>query len=445
MMSMKQNKGHHIWAGWLNILLGMFAIFFFLFANGMGQQLRPGGFLQLDKRFNVGGDSIGIADFYNRFRMELGASLNEQLYVFSSVDIRFYDLPRVSNLKQLEDVNRQYPTDLTLWEAYADVYGFLLKNLDIRIGKQRISWGTADKLNPTDNLNPDDFSDLINFAEKIPTWAIKGDYYLGDFTLTGIWVPSLTPILLPRFGSQLFLGDLAPGLRDTLALPSPGLKRSMFAFKISGNLGKWDYSLSYFNGYDDIPVLSRFSLGNPVGANLYMKFPKMQVLGADFATELAGVGFWGEGALFFPEKVIMKTVIGNSVENSVALDDKPYFKFTVGGDYTFPGGWYFNIQWMHGFFTERGNDFLHDYFIGKVDKNIFNDDVKVSLGGGLEIGNWDNVSNTYGYGIFPELVYQAIDNLELTLGAFIVEGQKQAVFGSWKNSDQAYLRMKINF
>ncbi|NOX89261.1 MAG: hypothetical protein GXO77_09545 [Calditrichaeota bacterium] len=438
-------KRHGVRFRMASILIGAFIILFFVFANGKGQQLRPGGFLQLDKRFNVGGDSIGIADFYNRFRMELGGTLNDQLYFFSSVDIRFYDLPRVSDLKQLENLNQQYPTDLSLWEAYIDVYGFLMKNLDLRIGKQRISWGTADKLNPTDNLNPDDFSDLVNFAEKIPTWAIKGDYYLGNFTLTGIWIPSLTPILLPRFGAQLFLGNPAPALRDTLALPSPGLKHSMFAFKVSGNLGTWDYSLSYFNGYDDIPVLYRFSIGNPVGANLYMKFPKMQVIGADFATELAGIGFWGEGALFFPGKVFLKTVIGNTAESSVALDDKPYFKFTIGGDYTFPRGWYFNIQWMHGFFTERGNDFLHDYFIGKLDKNLFNNDVKVSIGGALEIGSWNDISATYGYGIFPELVYQAIDNMELALGAFVAEGKKQALFGAWKNSDQVYLRMKVNF
>ncbi|MDQ7054066.1 MAG: hypothetical protein Q9P14_14720 [candidate division KSB1 bacterium] len=109
----------------------------------------------------------------------------EKVYAFASLDVRFYDLPRVRSLTGLENLNRQYPTDLSVWEAYIDVYGFVLDNFDLRIGKQRLNWGTADRLNPTDNLNPDDFSDLVNFAEKVPTWAVKGSYYVGDFTLTG--------------------------------------------------------------------------------------------------------------------------------------------------------------------------------------------------------------------------------------------------------------------
>ena len=409
------------------------------------QQLRSSGFLQLDKRFNVSGDSVTIADFYNRFRLELSAPLGERLAAFASVDFRFYDLPRAGTLAQLEELSRNFPTELSIWEAYVDVFGFLSQNFDLRIGKQRLAWGTADKLNPTDNLNPDDFSDLVNFAEKIPTWAISGNYYLGDLTLTGVWLPALTPILLPRRGAELFLGSQASGYEDTLALPAPQLDGSMFAFKISGNLGRWDYSLSYFNGYDDIPILSKVKIKSLTSSKLYLKFPKMQVIGADFATELFGVGLWGEGALFLPQKVITSTVLGRFVSTTVALDDKPYFKYTVGGDYTFPGGWYFNGQWMHGFFTERGQDLLHDYFILLLEKQLLQNRIKISLGGGLEVADWQDTENNYGFGLFPELTYQGIDNLELSVGGFRPGGKPSTLFGSWESASQIYLRAKISF
>jgi hypothetical protein len=415
------------------------------------QQPQFSGFLQLDKRFNVGGDSLTTADFYNRFRLEMAAPLGDQLYTFSSVDFRFYDLPRVNSLAGLEDLNRQYPTELSLWEAYIDVYGLLFPNLDVRIGKQRLAWGTADKLNPTDNLNPDDFSDLVNFAEKVPTWAVKGSYYLGDFTLTGVWLPSFTPILLPRGGTSLFLGSEAAAFRDTLTLPAREPKNSMFAFKVSGSLGRWDYSLSYFNGYDDIPISRSFATtldplqtGGSAG-RLELGFPEMQVIGVDFATEIAGFGLWGEGALFFPEKVISKISFGTVSSTVVELDDAPYFKFTLGGDYTFPGGVYLNGQWMHGFFTERGSDALHDYFFTSVEKKFFNDDIKITLGGGLEIAGWNNIGERFGYGVFPELAYQAIDNLEIVIGTFVAGGKPETLLGAWKDADQAYFRVKVNF
>src|SRR5690242_14314508 len=42
-------------------------------------------------------------------------------------------------------------------EAYADVvYG----NAELRIGKQKISWGQLDEIQPTDNLNPEDLSEF---------------------------------------------------------------------------------------------------------------------------------------------------------------------------------------------------------------------------------------------------------------------------------------------
>ncbi len=43
------------------------------------QTTTMGGFLQLDRRFELGGDSVLVADFYNRFRPELSAVLDPRL------------------------------------------------------------------------------------------------------------------------------------------------------------------------------------------------------------------------------------------------------------------------------------------------------------------------------------------------------------------------------
>ncbi|MFV1979895.1 MAG: DUF1302 family protein [Rhodothermia bacterium] len=412
-------------------------------------QARLSGFVSIDKRFDVGTENVLVADFYNRFRSELSAPLGEKLFLFSSLDLRFYDLPRVSSVVDLEDIESLFPTDLSLWEAYAELTGFLFDDLDVRVGKQRIAWGRADRFNPTDNLNPDDFSDLIDFGAKIPTWAIKATYYLGDLELTGVWLPSVIPILLPRGGTSLFLGIESTTIRDTLIVPSAEIKNSMFAFKVGGVFEGWDYSLSYFNGFDDLPAVSKVVVGGngrgPTPEYMELVFPRLEVLGADLATDLGGIGFWGEAGVFWQEEIITRTYDGTGYSASVTLDDRPYVKYTVGGDYTFPGGFYVNGQLVHGFFTERGAGNLRDYLFAQVEKDILQDELQLILGGAFEVGNRSNISDSYGLGFFPAVTYKAIDNLEATLGAFFVGGGPSSLFGAWDSADQVYLRLKVYF
>jgi len=411
-------------------------------------QPKISGFLQLDKRLYINDNALQLDDFYNRFRFETSISPNDKLYLFSSVDFRFYDVARVNKLNDLENINQLFPTNVSLWEAYVSLYGFLFDDLDLKIGKQRISWGTADKLNQTDNLNSKDFSDITNFTEKIPSWAVKASYYLDDYTLTAVWLPNFEPVLLPKNGTSLFLGDDLASFKDSVILPVSKLSNSMFAFKLSSNFAGWDYSFSYFNGYDDIPILTSLNYNSIPGSTnpgkAELSFPRIQVIGADFSTEISGIGFWGEGALIIPEKIITYNSANGVHYTTVALDDKPYFKFTLGGDYTFPDGYYLNVQWMHGFFTERGSA-LNDYFFARLEKTLFNDQLKIALGGVLEVDKWNKVSENYGYGFLPELSYLGIDNLEIAVGTFLVGGKPVSMLGSWRNASQAYLRVKVIF
>jgi len=411
-------------------------------------QPKISGFLQLDKRFYINDNALQLDVFYNRFRFETSISPNDKLYLFSSVDFRFYDVARVNELNDLENINQLFPTNVSLWEAYVSLYGFLFDDLDLKIGKQRISWGTADKLNQTDNLNSKDFSDIINFTEKIPSWAVKVSYYFGDYTLTAVWLPNFEPVLLPKNGTSLFLGDDLASFKDSVILPASKLSNSMFAFKLSSNFAGLDYSFSYFNGYDDIPILTSLNYnpypGNSSMGKAELSFPRIQVIGSDFSTEISGIGFWGEGALIISEKIITYNSVNGVRYTTVALDDKPYFKFTLGGDYTFPDGYYLNVQWMHGFFAERGST-LNDYFFARLEKTLFNAQLKIALGGVLEVDKWNKVSENYGYGFLPELSYLGIDNMEIAVGTFLVGGKPISMLGSWKNASQAYLRVRVIF
>ena len=87
------------------------------------------------------------------------------------------------------------------------------------------------------------------------------------------------------------------------------------------------------------------------GANIKItsSYPRMQVIGVDFAGSLGDLGFWGEDALFIPEDFVMKKITPTpngpvEIQDTLLSSDEPYFKFVLGTDYTFKNGIYLNLS-----------------------------------------------------------------------------------------------------
>jgi len=402
------------------------------------------------------------------------------------LNFRYQNFPDVTSPSDLNNRYSVEPFELQLKEAYIDYYGFLFNKLDLRVGKQRIAWGTADKMNPTDNLNPDDLTDIFDFGEKIPTPAVKATFYLNDdFSLLGIWLPYFTPArfsdnefnypaMLDASLSAQILAQLTgmgfsvsiSSINGTIEMPKKKAKNSMYAFKFSGKLFDFDFSLSYFKGYDDVPIMKEINVNTVTPANTSisynMIYPEMQVIGLDTAGELLEVGVWAEAACFIPEKVntithitITHPLLGviTTVSTNTVLDKEPYFKYTIGLDYTFKNGFYINSQFIHGFFLERGyhQEKSQDYIVARVEKKFFDDKLKIGLNGVVCVKDLDkakkfeNVKKKSGNMWGPEITYYPADSTEFTLGCMVIEGSDETFFGKLKDDDQVYLKFKLYF
>lgn len=412
-------------------------------------------------------DSIRPVDYvFDQLLIEAENS-SDYFLIHASLDLRVWDNPGVGKVSNMTLLDRSYPYQFTLWEAYGTVYDLLIKNLDFSIGKQRIAWGTADKLNPTDNLNPLDLQDPLDFGKRIPTEAIKVAYYprATNWSITGIWLPIFHSALIPRGEFPLsalpqLKGFTIVGFQDTIIQPKRTLSNSGAAFKLAGTLSNWDFSLSYFRGYDALPLedsilispLDKTSGDEETQASLSseLSFPKVQVLGFDLSGELKSVGLWGEFAYWIPKEFHLKEVIPSgkaephfTLKDSVVLKD-PFLKFTLGGDYTFKNGPYLNLQWTHGFYTERAKD-LQDYLTFRAEKKYFNDKFRSSIGGMFDVADWDSLNDETGYSLIPEVTYWPTDNVEIKLGVFYLDGKGKSLLGLWKDQDQVYLRTTFNF
>ena len=424
-------------------LLGILGI-----ALPLGAQVHLGGYLETYQRYWVHADSGRWTWNENRLQIQLEATPAENLHFYTELRLRGLGFPQVHSLEDLQGAHKDpvYPWSLEIREAYADLYDFGLSGLDVRIGRQVIAWGTADKINPTSNLSPYDFEDFFDFGAKLGVNALRATYTRDPWSLEVDLVPVFTPATLPPAGwSAGFLGF--PGatagipLHLRVSIPSPEIQNTQLGLKLSTTLLDWDLSLSYYRGFDGLPLPDTLLMTpNPPALQVHLRYPKIQVVGADVAGALGSVGLWAEAALFVPEDFVQQAPWGLDT----VLQD-PYLKAVIGGDYTFRGGLYVHAQYVHGFLHERG-DSLHDYLVARLEKKFHNDELTLApLGVAATVGDWDDVGHHYGIAWIPEVKYTPTDNLELRLGAFVLHGEGANLFAALKEHDEVFFRVKVSW
>ena len=428
------------------------------------------GSLLTDERFLLT-DKKDWAWNENRLTLKLDKKISSRSKFYSEVWLRNIGLPNITSSADLYNKGIVDPINVELREAYVQIFGFLSKNLDITIGRQRIVWGTADKLNPTDNLNPYDLEDILDFGRHRGSDAVSLNYYINnDFSLQGVYIPIFQPANMPI---GIYADALSPEMElpqgmalnefsDTILMPRYNLAESSTSgLKFKGFVKGVDFSLSYVWGYDGLPFATRntfipIDAFGGININSQLSFLRTHILGADMATSIGGFGLWAEVAAFIPDKDIIMTndfsafypasPVPVTVDSLLLESSKPYVRFVIGGDYNFSNSSYLNFQYMHGFINERGEGNLNDYFFVRYEKKFFNEKLRVApIGGGFIVTDWNKIKDNYTLLFVPEVAYQATDNIEMSLSAAIIEGKGSGVFGNLNDYDMLMFKLKYSF
>lgn len=432
--------------------------------------LKISGSLLTDERFLLT-DKNDWAWNENRLTLKLDKKITSRSKFYSEVWLRNIGLPNITSSADLYNKGIVDPVNFELREAYVQVFGFLSKNLDVTVGRQRIVWGTADKLNPTDNLNPYDLEDILDFGRHRGSDAINLNYYFNNnFSLQGVYIPIFQPANMPI---GIYANALTPEMElpqgmvlnefsDTILMPRYNLAQSSTAgLKFKGFVKGVDFSLSYVWGYDGLPFATRNTF-IPVDAfgsiniNSQLTFSRTHILGVDMATSIGGFGLWAEAAAFIPDKNVIMTndfsafypasPVPVTIDSLLLDSSEPYVRFVLGGDYNFSDGSYVNFQYMHGFINERGQGNLNDYFFARYEKKFFNEKLKIApIGGGFIVTDWNNIKDNYTILFVPEIAYQATDNVEMSLSAAIIDGKGSGVFSNLNNFDMLMFKLKYSF
>ncbi|MFO0618331.1 MAG: hypothetical protein U0414_37400 [Polyangiaceae bacterium] len=221
-------------------------------------------------------------------------------------------------------------------------------------------------------------------------------------------LPFVDPALRYRIHSERIASESSiiqhPTVVDqtTVNLPTPSFENMQASFRLAWTLAEQDFALSYYNGRNDFPVPveehthadNDFTGCDPLDpaacavgllrTDVTFEYPRMHVYGLNIAGEfnpfkkidekINGIGYRFEGALIVPEKRKMRItqdkldltipqpageydydndgVPGGPVP--IVVDDTPFFKWTLGLDYTFGTHVYVNLQWVHGLADEYG-------------------------------------------------------------------------------------------
>jgi hypothetical protein len=430
--------------------------------SGAGSAVSLGGAASTDDRVST--DANPQLTF-QEYRLELvtDAKPSDSARLHAEAWIRGLS-PSVSSASDLFSVGSVAPVTLDLREAYFELSGFIFSNVDLKVGRQRIAWGTADKLNPTDNVNALDLSDPWDFGRHLGSDGVQLTVYAGGLQITGLAVAQFTPAVLPtgQWATALMpqaiqapTGLTLGTITTSVTLPSLTLADSVTAgLKIKGNLLGYDLSLSYLYGRQSLPIIDSEVITSTslpvVNVAAQIVYPREHVFGADLAGSVLGVGVWAEAAVFLPEKITLtqdsSALPGGAVFQSTALDSTPYMKYVVGGDYTFPGNIYLNAQFVHGLFQETGAGNLNDYFSVNLNWSLFDDKLKLTpLSFLFEVRDWSDLPNNYAILAAPSITIHPMDNAELVIGFHWIQATSSTVFGALSGQNEVFAHARYSF
>ena len=292
--------------------------------------------------------------------------------------------------------------------------------LEFGAGNKIHYWGVGEEVNPT-NFNPRRYLNLVEPEELGPP---------------SVWMRIDMPkgVYLELVGSKLTTSQLPweennrwrPPELDGMIIEEPDVPdKAQFAgrFGLSGSSG--DFSVTYFNGYNDVPG---FKLA-PTGS-LEPEYFRTEIIGTDLTLDLFG---WF-------------VIRGEAAYRTQEGEQDDYVQWLVGVDKYL--SWerqslYVILQYVRENVTKEGSNPFQDLDLSRALKNAVM--TKIEYG----YGNWElalrGVYDTEkdGYYIQPKISYTWKDMLKLSSGYDYLGGPSDSFFGMYEENRRVLLELEF--
>lgn len=323
------------------------------------------------------------------------------------------------------------------------------KNLDLQIGKQIITWGKTDGINPTNNFNPTDYSDLFDTQdETIGLLAINTVFYLNTWSFQAVFSPIHQPDVLPvnnnsRWNNNVFaliardyqLSNYQPEYLPAKT-PDNNLKGAQYGFNIANSVGGIDFEINYYNGYNHIPTIYKLNLqpADTFTIQLQNTYNHRHITGFSMATALSGFGLRAEAAYFFPGDILL---------------DKQYMQYVIGIDRNISNvlgtnNLFILAQWIDELTHDNIEYAYYDFNHLFPKTAMLRAEMELGYSGIIAVQGLYNTNNN-SYYIQPEFEYNLSPGLKLNLRCDIFQGTENSFFGMFNDNDRIQVRLTYNW
>jgi len=218
---------------------------------------------------NSGQDKVNLKLFHTSVQLKPQYTFTDNLSVFARLFAANEQAVWDSSLDDFNAFPKDYPGS---WTKSDDTWQMSVKELYmdydtemfwLRLGKQQVSWGQSDGLRLLDIVNPLDISwhganltepyleAFDNLRESL--WMARATVRIPysseiwkDLQLEGIWLPGrFVGTIMPEYGSPY---NLVPDIFNQMEEKPHGQE---FGFRFMGVLKRLEFSLNYFNHYED--------------------------------------------------------------------------------------------------------------------------------------------------------------------------------------------------
>jgi hypothetical protein len=169
--------------------------------------------------------------------------------------------------------------------------------LTVDAGKQFIRWGKTDIVTPTDRFAPRDFVNVVD-AEFLGVTGVRGVVQAGAETVEAVWLPGLTPSRVPLVDQRW---TVVPPAAAAIPLVDAGATYpdgSQAGLRWSHTGAGFEYSLSFFDGFNHLPNIEVAVAQAPLRAEITRTYPSIRTYGGDAAIPTRWFTLKGEAAYF---------------------------------------------------------------------------------------------------------------------------------------------------
>lgn len=335
------------------------------------------------------------------------------------------------------------------WELREGYLKFSMgQNIDFKMGRQILTWGTGDLLFVNDVFAKDYRSFFVGRDDqylKAPQNAIRIDYYLGANAFSFVWTPRFEANRLPT-GRRLsyFNGERIAGEDFFLDPPTPEAKfeNGEFAGRLERTLFGYSTALYLYKGFYKSPLgVAMLSIDGMIEPTPV--YPKLNIYGASIRGPFAGGIAWLEAGYFDSRQ---DRDGDNPLMPNSQVTGLVGFERQVATNLTMNGQWQAESMDHHECYRAQNEaagrhvrDRVRHLFTSRVTKLMVDELLTLSA-------FWFySPTDEDGYARFSAS-YKHSDEITLAVGGNLFWGEQAATeFGQFQWNDNLYLKVSYGF